>query len=601
MKTNKTDSKMKNKLENKVRTGAGVFADTINELGISYLFGHTGGAIMPMYVELNERLTRKEKTPEVILFRHEQGAGHAAEGYAKITGKPGFVCVTSGPAATNIVTPIADAFMDSIPVIFVTGQVSSPGIGTDAFQEVPITLIVSQITKVALLIKTADEIEGALRLAQELTTTGRKGPVLIDICRDALIGNETPGNHKNPFVVKMKETVDNFDTNSIDEILHQFASAKKPILYVGGGIKVEDSQNLLREFAKKYDTPVGMTLMSLGTIDRNDRLSLGMFGIHGTVEANYSALNADYILAIGARFDDRVVVKGFGGNAKIITHVDIDSAEIEKIREVAYSMNTSAKKFLEYALRHGPERIESLKDWHDEIIEWKKLNPKLDDYKDAIVPQKFIKQLSDLTSGSAVVSTGVGQHQMWTAQFYDFKNPRDFITSGGLGTMGCGLPAAIGAYYANKDKTILLIDGDGSFQMNIQELATVASNRIPIKMFVINNGLWGLPMQWHEMFDRGNLFECCLDRSIECPVGCSSFKDCIKRNHNPDLVELKNVYQGIRTNRISRPEEVIPAIKEALSHEGPYILDVEIKKESYILPIIPPGKGIEEMIMEIKK
>jgi acetolactate synthase-1/2/3 large subunit len=601
MKTNKTDSRMKNKLENKVRTGAGVFADTINELGISYLFGHTGGAIMPMYVELNERLTRKEKTPEVILFRHEQGAGHAAEGYAKITGKPGFVCVTSGPAATNIVTPIADAFMDSIPVIFVTGQVSSPGIGTDAFQEVPITLIVSQITKVALLIKTADEIEGALRLAQELTTTGRKGPVLIDICRDALIGNETPGNHKNPFVVKMKETVDNFDTNSIDEILHQFASAKKPILYVGGGIKVEDSQNLLREFAKKYDTPVGMTLMSLGTIDRNDRLSLGMFGIHGTVEANYSALNADYILAIGARFDDRVVVKGFGGNAKIITHVDIDSAEIDKIREVTYSVNTSAKKFLEYALRHGPERIESIKDWHDEIIEWKKLNPKLDDYKDAIVPQKFIKQLSDLTSGSAVVSTGVGQHQMWTAQFYDFKNPRDFITSGGLGTMGCGLPAAIGAYYANKDKTILLIDGDGSFQMNIQELATVASNRIPIKMFVINNGLWGLPMQWHEMFDRGNLFECCLDRSIECPVGCSSFKDCIKRNHNPDLVELKNVYQGIRTNRISRPEEVIPAIKEALSHEGPYILDVEIKKESYILPIIPPGKGIEEMIMEIKK
>jgi acetolactate synthase-1/2/3 large subunit len=601
MKTNKTDSKMKNKLENKVRTGAGVFADTINELGISYLFGNTVVAIMTMYFELNERLTRKEKTPEVILFRHEQGAGHAAEGYAKITGKPGFVCVTSGPAATNIVTPIADAFMDSIPVIFVTGQVSSPGIGTDAFQEVPITLIVSQITKVALLIKTADEIEGALRLAQELTTTGRKGPVLIDICRDALIGNETPGNHKNPFVVKMKETVDNFDTNSIDEILHQFASAKKPILYVGGGIKVEDSQNLLREFAKKYDTPVGMTLMSLGTIDRNDRLSLGMFGIHGTVEANYSALNADYILAIGARFDDRVVVKGFGGNAKIITHVDIDSAEIEKIREVTYSVNTSAKKFLEYALRHGPERIESIKDWHDEIIEWKKLNPKLDDYKDAIVPQKFIKQLSDLTSGSAVVSTGVGQHQMWTAQFYDFKNPRDFITSGGLGTMGCGLPAAIGAYYANKDKTILLIDGDGSFQMNIQELATVASNRIPIKMFVINNGLWGLPMQWHEMFDRGNLFECCLDRSIECPVGCSSFKDCIKRNHNPDLVELKNVYQGIRTNRISRPEEVIPAIKEALSHEGPYILDVEIKKESYILPIIPPGKGIEEMIMEIKK
>ncbi|HUH65660.1 MAG TPA: biosynthetic-type acetolactate synthase large subunit [Syntrophales bacterium] len=587
--------------ENKVRTGAAVFTDTINDLDISYLFGHTGGAIMPMYVELNERVNRKEKTPQVILFRHEQGAGHAAEGYAKITGKPGFVCVTSGPASTNIVTPIADAFMDSIPVIFVTGQVSSPGIGTDAFQEVPITLIVSQITKIALLIKTADEIEGALRLAHELTTTGRKGPVLIDICRDALIGTETPENHKVPFAVKMKKAVDDFDKAAIDEMLGRFAAAKRPMLYVGGGIKVEDSQNLLRRFAKKYDTPVGMTLMSLGTIDRKDRLSLGMLGIHGTVEANYSALNADCILAIGARFDDRVAVKGFGKNARIIAHVDIDPAEINKIRKVDYSINTSAKKFLEYALKHGPERTESLTEWHVEIAKWKKSNPKLDDDKDVVVPQRFIKELSDLTSGDAVVATGVGQHQMWTAQYYEFKNPKDFLTSGGLGTMGCGLPAAIGAYYANKDREVLLIDGDGSFQMNIQELATVAANRIPVKMFVLNNGLWGLPMQWHEMFDRGNLFECCLDRSIECPVGCSSFKDCVKRSRNPDLVALSDVYPGIKTKRISRPEEVTPAIKEALAYKGPYLLDVEIKKESYILPIIPPRAGIDEMITEVKK
>lgn len=584
----------------KVRTGASIFVDTINELGISYLFGHTGGAIMPMYVEMNERLNKKEKTPEVIMFRHEQGAGHAAEGYAKITGKPGFVCVTSGPAATNIVTPIADAFMDSIPVIFVTGQVSSPAIGTDAFQEVPITLIVSQITKVALLVRRANEIEEALRLAYELTTTGRRGPVLVDICRDALIEKETPQNNKNASIAKMKKTIDTFDADLTDKMLSQFACAKKPILYVGGGVKVEDSQYLLREFAKKYDTPVGMTLMSLGTVDRNDRLSLGMLGIHGTVEASYSAFNADYILAIGARFDDRVAVKGFGNNAKVIAHVDIDAAEIDKIKTVDYSINTSAERFLEYALTHGPERTESLKDWHDEITEWRKLNPKLDDDEDKIIPQKFIKELSDLTSGSAVVATGVGQHQMWTAQYYNFKNPRDFITSGGLGTMGCGLPAAIGAYYANKDRTILLIDGDGSFQMNIQELATIASNRIPVKMFIINNGLWGLPMQWHEMFDRGHLFECCLDRSIECPPGCSSFKDCIKRNYNPDLVGLKHVYHGIKTNRISRVEEITPAIKEALSHEGPYILDVEIKKESYILPIIPPRAGIDEMITTMK-
>ncbi|HVO66372.1 MAG TPA: biosynthetic-type acetolactate synthase large subunit [Syntrophales bacterium] len=592
---------MKNNPENKLRTGASIFADTINELGIPYIFGHTGGAIMPMYVELNERLKRKEKIPEVIMFRHEQGAGHAAEGYAKVTGRPGFVCVTSGPAATNIVTPIADAFMDSIPVIFVTGQVSAPAIGTDAFQEVPITLIVSQITKIALLIKTADDIEEALRLAYDLTTTGRKGPVLIDICRDALIGSESSHANKTPLVTKMKKPVDTFDADCVDEMLNKFSSAKRPILYVGGGVKVEDSQDLLREFAERYDTPVGMTLMSLGTIDRNDRLSLGMLGIHGTVEANYSALNADYILAIGARFDDRVAVKGFGKQAKTLAHVDIDPSEIDKIKKVDYSITSSAKRFLEYALGHGPERVESLKGWHDEISEWRKLNPKLDDDKEAIVPQKFIKTLSDLTSGSAVVATGVGQHQMWTAQYYNFKHPKDFITSGGLGTMGYGLPAAIGAYYAKTDKAVLLIDGDGSFQMNIQELATVASNRIPLKMFILNNGLWGLPMQWHEMFDRGNLFECCLYRNIDCPPGCSSFKDCIKRNHNPDLVGLKDVYHGIKTNRICRPEEIIPAIKESLSHNGPYILDVEIKKESYILPIIPPRAGIDEMITERKK
>ncbi|MFA5855984.1 MAG: biosynthetic-type acetolactate synthase large subunit [Candidatus Pacearchaeota archaeon] len=579
----------------KNRSGAEIFVDTINDLKIDYIFGHTGGAIMPMYVEINKRISRHEKTPEVIMFRQEPGAGHAAEGYSKIKGKPLLVCATSGPGATNLVTPIADCFADSIPAIFVTGQVSSNYLGTNAFQEVPITKIVSPITKLAILVKNANEIESALRKAYDISLSGRKGPVLIDICKDAFNGK----NNEEPLINSSieKKIEDKFDKKVIDEMLKQFAKAKKPIIYIGGGIKIDDSYELLKTFAKKYDSPVGMTLMSLGSIPRDNKLSLGMLGMHGTIEANNAAKNSDFILGIGVRFDDRVAVKDFGNHAKIC-HVDIDASEINKIRKVDYEINTSAKRFLEYAINNGPSRTEDLNDWHNQISEWKKMNPKLDEEKDEIIPQIFIKELSNLTSGKSIIATGVGQHQMWTAQYYNFINPTDFLTSGGLGTMGYGLPAAIGAYFTKSNKEIILIDGDGSFQMNMQELGTVVQNKIPLKMFVINNGLWGLPMQWHEMFDEGNLFECCLERDLTCPKNCSSFKTCKKRNNNPDLINLDKVYPGLKTARITRPEEMIPMIKEVLAHKGPYLVDVQIKKESYILPIIPPGKGIDDIITE---
>ncbi len=574
---------------NREKTGAEIFVDTINELGISYIFGHTGGAIMPMYVELNKRLKKGEKIPEVIMFRHEQGAGHAAEGYVKLTGKPVMVCATSGPGATNLITPVSDAMADSVPILFVTGQVTSGLIDTNAFQEVPITHMVKLRTKHNYLVKNPEEIENVLKEAYEIAISGRPGPVLIDVCKDAFTKKTLNNNNK---IIK-KNIIKNFDKTEIDKLLNDFSNSKKPLIYAGGGVKLSNSHGLLREFAKKYETPVGMTFMALGTIPRDDRLSLGMLGMHGTVEANYAALNSDFILAIGARFDDRVAVKDFGINAKI-AHIDIDKKEINKLKKADYSINADAKDFLEYAVANKAGRKIKLNGWHNEISEWRKLNPKLDDDNGEIIPQKFIKELSDITSGKAVVATGVGQHQMWTAQYYNFKSPYDFITSGGLGTMGFGLPAAIGVYYAKPDKQILLIDGDGSFQMNLQELGTINAHNIPIKMFVINNGFWGLPMQWHKMFDDGHLFECCLDRNKDCPRDCSEFKNC--RNHNPDLMGLSKVYHKIRTKRISKPGQVKRAILKALSHEGPYILEVEIKRDSHILPIIPPGAGIKDII-----
>jgi len=571
------------------KTGAEIFAETINELEIPFIFGHTGGAIMPMYVELNKRLKKGEKIPEIVLFRHEHGAGHAAEGYAKLTGKPVLVFATSGPGATNLITPVSDAMADSVPVIFITGQVPEGLLETNAFQEVPVTEMVRLRTKRSYLVKHPDEIEYALKEAFNMATSGRPGPVLIDVCKDAFIKKTAISNVE----IILENPVKDLDKSEIDRMLNDFSNSKKPVIYAGGGVKIGNSHGLLRKFAGKYDTPVGMTFMNLGALPGDDRLSLGMFGMHGSVVANHSALNADFILAIGTRFDDRVAVSDFGLKAKI-AHVDIDTNEINRLRKADYGVIADAGHFLEYAVRNGLERKTGLSEWHNEISEWRKLSPKLDDDNGEIIPQKFIKELSNLTSGKAVVATGVGQHQMWTAQYYNFTNPRDLITSGGLGTMGFGLPAAIGAHYANPGKQILLIDGDGSFQMNMQELGTVSANDIPVKMFVLNNGFWGLPMQWHKMFDDGHLFECCLDRTKDCPKDCSEFKNC--RNRIPDLTGLGNVYHNIRTKRISRPEEVVPAISEILSHDGPYILEVEIKRDSHILPIIPPGAGIKDMI-----
>lgn len=579
-------------LESKVRSGAEILVDTLNRLNVEYIFGHTGGAVIPIYVEINKRLRNHEKTPKVVMYRKESGAGHAAEGYSRSSGKTSVVLVTSGPGATNILTPLSDAYADSVPVIFITGQVNSNLLGEDAFQKVPITEMARLRTKYAYCVKNPEEIETQVLKAFNIAHSGRPGPVLIDICRDASMKKSRSSINTNDILGYNKKINHELDLSLIDTMLDDLSHSKKPLIYAGGGVTLSESSYLLRHFIERYNLPVSLTFMNLGAVPGDHELNLGMPGMHGTVVSNYSALNSDFIVALGARFDDRVYFTGFGNNAKI-AHVDIDNSEINKIRKVDYEINGNVKRFLEYALSKKLS-FNDLKEWHKEIDEWRKLKPSYNRSSDIIKPQIFIEELSDITKGNAIITTGVGQHQIWTSQYYNFHNPRSFINSGGLGTMGFGLPAAIGACFANPDKRIICIDGDGSFQMNMQELATIVLNKLPIKTFILNNGYLGMPHEWEDLFFDGNHFESCLNRSSECDPACCEKKDC--RKNVPDFEKLNLLYPGLKTRRIIQPKEITPVIKEVLSDNYPWVVDVYIDKDEMVLPIIPPGGGIKDII-----
>lgn len=570
------------------RTGAALFWEVLGKLGVDYVFGHTGGAVIPLHVALNKRMSRGEPVPRFVLFRQEGGAGHAAEGYARASGRIGVALATSGPGATNLTTPIADAYKDSIPTVFITGQVPSFAIGTDAFQEVDTLGVTRPISKHNYLVKAVADLEWVLHEAFRLAAAGRPGPVVVDICKDVQLAAVGPRNsprrrHREPIP---------FDAAKADAIVAAVTQAERPVVKAGGGIIHADAADLLRRFVECFQVPVTTTFNALGAMPFAHAHNLGMPGMHGSIPANYALRDADLILTLGGRFDDRVAVKGFAED-KRIAHVDIDPSEIGKAIRADLALAADLKTFLRHALASGRSAHHAA--WLTQVVRWREQLPKPYGTGDYIKPQAVVEAISALTVGDATVATGVGQHQMWATQYYRFTRPRQWISSGGLGTMGFGLPAAIGAWYANPDRPVVLIDGDGSFQMNIQELGTLVANRIPVKMFVLNNGYLGMVRQWEDMMDGGNHYETCLSRTTECDPDCVRL-DPTCRVQLPNLSGLGFVYPRLKAMRVRTPQAMPEAVRAALEHQGPVLVDIWIDKAEDVLPMVRPGHRLEEMI-----
>ncbi|CRI63315.1 Acetolactate synthase, large subunit [Thiocapsa sp. KS1] len=570
------------------RSGAAIFFDVLTDLGVEYLFGHTGGAVIPLHVELNRRMRRRDPAPKFILCRQEGGAGHAAEGYARTSGRVGVAIATSGPGATNLATPIADAYKDSIPTLFITGQVPSAAIGTDAFQEVDTVGFTRPISKHNYLVKDVRDLEWVLREAFALATRGRPGPVVVDICKDVQLA-ETSG--QNPPRIRHREPIA-FDPVRADAILAALAAAERPVVKAGGGIIHADSAPALRAFAERFAVPVTTTFNALGALPFELPHNLGMPGMHGTIPANYALRDADLILSLGGRFDDRVAVKGFA-TGKRIAHVDIDPSEIDKTIATDLHLVAELGAFFEHALNTG--RAADHRDWLAQIAQWREQMPKPYGQSEYIKPQAVVEIISELTAGDATLVTGVGQHQMWSAQYYRFRRPRQWISSGGLGTMGFGLPAAIGAWFADPVHPLVLIDGDGSFQMNIQELGTLVANRIPLKIFVLNNSFLGMVRQWEDMMDEGHHYETCLARDASCDPDCMDLDQTCRRQI-PNLTGLKYVYPRLKTQRIKHPKDLREGVAQALAEPGPVLVDVWVDKAENVIPMVRPGHRLDQMI-----
>jgi acetolactate synthase-1/2/3 large subunit len=557
-------------------TGAQVLMEVLKEEKVDTIFGFPGGAVIDIYDELDKTDIRH------ILVRHEQGAVHAADGYARAGNKVGVCLVTSGPGATNTVTGIASAYMDSIPMVILTGQVPTQLIGNDAFQEVDIVGITRPCTKHNYLVPSADAFARIIKEAFYLARSGRPGPVLVDIPKDV---TKAVIDYRPIKDVRLKSYNPTYEPNmkQLKKVVELIESSQRPVIFAGGGVILSGAAAELTEFARNVRIPVTTSLMGLGTFPGTDPLWLGMLGMHGTYRANMSTGACDLLISIGVRFDDRVTGKtdAFAAQAKIV-HIDIDPTSIRKNIPVTIPIVGDCKT----SLRHLNQLIEQtdLKNieqkrqrWLAQIEEWKNTKPLAYKQEDTIKPQFVVEKLYELTNGEAIITTEVGQNQMWAAQYYHFDQPNHFITSGGLGCMGFGLPAAIGAQTACPDKLVVDIAGDGSIQMNIQEMATAVQSGLPVKVVILNNAYLGMVRQWQELF-YGRRYAC-------------TGMDCA-----PDFVKLAEAY-GALGLRATKPQEVEAVLKEGLSADGPVIMDFKVDREEGVYPMVPAGAPITEMLL----
>jgi len=564
------------------KTGAQIVVDALKKEGVEVIFGYPGGAVIDIFDEM-------EKAPvRFILTRHEQGAAHAADGYARATGKVGVCIATSGPGATNLVTGLATAHMDSIPIVALTGQVHTHLIGNDAFQEADVVGITRPVTKHNYLVKDVKELPQTLKNAFHLARSGRPGPVVIDLPKDVQQAVLQKYTYPKDMEIPGYKPVLTGHSRQIKAAAEAIKNAKKPLLYTGGGVITSGASKELQELAQKCKIPVTTTLMGLGAFPETDKLALEMLGMHGTVYANYAVQESDLIIAVGARFDDRITgrIDNFAPFAKVI-HIDIDPSAISKNIRVNIPVVGDCKKVLQEL--NKIVKPGNTKDWVKQIAKWKKENPlcyKNDD--DILRPQYVVDEVWKITKGDAIIASEVGQNQMWAAQFYKFMEPRTWLSSGGLGTMGYGFPAALGAKVGCPDKLVIDIAGDGSIQMNIQELATSIINDIPVKILILNNGYLGMVRQWQELFYGSRYAGTILnpDKKGKCKGG---------GDYIPDFVKLAEAFGAVGM-RVTDKKDVRKTLKKAFASPKTVIVDFIVSPEENVYPMVPAGASLNQMI-----
>ncbi len=587
-----TISKSDTKAE--VTLGADIAIQALVNLGVDVIFAYPGGCSMP----LHQALIRFQDKIRTILPRHEQGGGFAAQGVARSTGKVGVCMATSGPGATNLVTAIADAKLDSIPMVAISAQVPVKAIGTDAFQETPIVEVCRGITKHHYLVTQVEDLARVINEAFLIASTGRPGPVLIDIPKSVQLDSCIPD-----YNAKLDLPGYSFDKpharpEQINQIAAAIKLAKRPVIYAGGGIVLAEASDDLRKLVQQTGIPITTTVMGLGTYPGTDPLSLDMLGMHGSVYANYAVDQADLLIALGVRFDDRVTgkVEEFCKHGKII-HVDIDASELNKNKEAHIPVCSDVKYVLE-ELNKVIEPPEGISAWVDQCMQWKKDDPfKFNENYPGITQQLAIQELWKLTADKdPIVAVGVGQHQMWAAQYFKFSQPRTWLSSSGLGTMGFGLPAAMGAQVANPDRLVFDIDGDGSYLMNIQEMATCVCEKIPVKVLLLNNQHLGMVVQWEDRFMKGVRAHTYLG-PIDNPEAQGQGDGIGPEDRYPNFSEISRGF-GWGSSYIREKADLIPAFEEMIAYNGPYLLDVEVPYQEHVLPMIPGGHTVKDIIKE---